>query len=97
MKYYNLTKSEYKKKEEEFRNTYVGSQRYLCYAISMIVFFAFGIINVLVFCNCADNITMKDLANCVFYAIILLLSGIIATMFGIEYIKHFKEYVNNKK
>ena len=97
MKYFNLTKTEYKKKEEEFRNTYVGGQRYLGYAISMIVFLAFGILNVIVLCNCSGNITMKDLANCIFYAVILLLSGIIATMFGIEYIRHFKEYVNGKK
>ncbi len=97
MKYYNLSKKDYKRKEAEFRETYVGGQRYLGYVISMLVFLTFGIINIIIFCNSNADITTKELANCMFFSILLLLSGIMATIFGIEYIKHFKEFVNNKK
>lgn len=97
MKYYGLSKEEYKKKEEEFRNTYVGGQRYLGYVVSMVVFLAFGILNLIIFCNSNADITTKDLATSLFFAMLLLLSGVMATMFGIEYIRHFKEYVNGKK
>ena len=59
MKYYNLSKKDYKRKEAEFRETYVGGQRYLGYVISMLVFLTFGIINIIIFCNSNADITTK--------------------------------------
>lgn len=96
--YYDLTKEEYKKKECDFKKTYVGKYMFTKWLISYIVFLVF-IVEILfsVITVYIDNVQYKlDIID-IFYLVAILLIGIITVLYQIEYRKELKDFINIKK
>ena len=97
--YYNLTKEEYKKKEADFKKTYMGNRKYMKKLISFIVFLLF-IIDLLIgfiSANFSEETTSLVInMNLLFSLSGFILIGICTVMVNVDYENSLKEYVNSK-